>query len=241
MNILTVNFNTGFLIEAILENLKKFGKDFYLYIIENSTDDAKSFKNAYNDPRCTIIKNNDKQYVDWNVKAPDDKFGGSFIHSCCIQKFYEDTDEPFLLLDSDALLKIDYNALRTYKCAKGQICGNRLLPMILYVNVPLCKKENINFFDYKTICPYSNADTGTSFLNECRKKQLIIDEIKLEDVGFHLGANYLNPEHRLKPNLNYSFYETFNAVYSTEEMQQRFLFRHRDVLNDIGKVFESCL
>lgn len=161
-----VNFNTPELTEAAILSLRKHGgKDYQVAVFDNS--DARPFTKKMDG--VTVIDNTQGQVIDLDAevrKFPDRSYYlgcpqgnvfGSAKHMMTVQKLWDILPDGFVLMDSDILLKdnIDFMFMRD-QCVCGHIqepqTGNRfgigrLVPMLLWINVPACKAGGAKFFD----------------------------------------------------------------------------------------------
>ena len=159
-----VHFNTPELTEACIYSIRKHGgEDYHITIFDNS--DSRPFTMKMDG--VTVIDNTKGQIIDFDkalAKYPKAKYGaindyGSDKHMLSIQKLWELMPDGFVLMDSDVLLKANIDHLwQENQCAVGHVQnpqpGNnfhigRLVPMLCYINVPLCKKHGLKYFDPK--------------------------------------------------------------------------------------------
>ena len=160
-NVAIVHFNTPELTEACILSIRKHGgQDYHITIFDNS--DERPFTTKMDG--VTIIDNTKGQVINFDsllsqyprCMATCNKWG-SDKHMWSIQKLWEILPEGFVLMDSDILLKANIDHLwQTDQCAVGHVQspqpGNRmnlsrLVPMLCYINVPLCKKHGLTYFD----------------------------------------------------------------------------------------------
>jgi len=125
-------------------------------------------------------------------------------------------NDDFILLDSDILLKSDISSfVNENYIYTGEIIQQplstikRVLPFICYINVPLCKKKNIHYFDENHmhgLFVTQNADwydTGASFFLNTNK--LHYREILLDDFMVHFKAgSWMNEALKAKKATNSS-------------------------------------
>ena len=157
-----VHFNTPELTEACIMSIRKHGgRDYQITIFDNS--DSRPFTAKMDG--VTILDNTKGQIIDFDKelkKYPKAKYGevngyGSDKHMMSVQKLWELLPDGFLLMDSDVLLKksVDF-MFRDDQVAVGHVQnpqpGNnfklgRLVPMVCWINVPLCKKFGLRYFD----------------------------------------------------------------------------------------------
>ena len=157
-----VHFNTPELTEACVWSLRKHGgKDYHVTIFDNS--DRLPFTAKMEN--VDVIDNTNGQIIDFDAElAKFDKSEsgsinnyGSARHMMSIQKLWDILPDGFLLLDSDVLIKQDLDFMfQEDQCAVGHLQnpqpGNmfdipRLVPMVCYINVPMCKECGLTYFD----------------------------------------------------------------------------------------------
>ncbi len=189
-----VHYNTPELTEATIKSLRKHGgEDYQVVIFDNS--DERPFKRRQRGIK--YIDNTKGQLIDFDkelAKFPNKwaRHGvngkcvyGSDKHMMSIQKLFELLPDGFLLMDSDILLKADVDFMfQEDQCVVGHIqewqkSGNpfhieRLVPILCYINVPLCRECGINYWDPKrSWMLHGNTkaswyDTGASFLEDIK-------------------------------------------------------------------------
>lgn len=213
-NVAIVHFNTPELTEACILSLRKHGgEDYAVYIFDNS--DERPFTKKM--PGVKILDNTKGQIIDFDKeleKYPekDESLGcakgchfGSDKHMMSVQKLWELIPDGFLLLDSDILIRrsVDHMFMED-ECAAGYIshCSGpkrreRFLPMILWINVPMCVKGGAKFFDpdrswslHKGADDRRNGwDTGATLLSDIRrlKPQCHGRKVDIRNLIFHYG------------------------------------------------------
>lgn len=159
INICIIHYNTPELTDALIKSINKNVKRAFIYLFDNST--TKPFINRYDN--MLYLDNTKGQYIDfdkWLDKYPNRKLSkdhignsGSARHSISVQKCMEIIDDNFILMDSDILLKRDVSGFVNSKyiyVGQSEKQGNgkyRVLPFCLYINVKMCKKYNVPWFD----------------------------------------------------------------------------------------------
>lgn len=185
-----VHFNTPELTEACINSIRKHGgKEYHVTVFDNS--DKRPFTAKMKG--VTVIDNTKGHVIDFNKelsKYPKARHGevnnyGSDKHMMSVQKLWDIIDAPFLLLDSDVLVKqsVDF-MFQDSQVAVGHVQnpqpGNnfhlgRLVPMLCYINVPLCRKCGLTYFDPKRSWMIHSSDlqdkrnwydTGASFYED---------------------------------------------------------------------------
>jgi len=185
-----VHFNTPELTEACVWSLRKHGgQDYHVTIFDNS--DRLPFTAKMEN--VDVIDNTNGQIIDFDAElAKFDKAEsgsinnyGSARHMMSIQKLWDILPDGFLLLDSDVLIKADVDFMfQEDQCAVGHLQdpqpGNRfniprLVPIVCYINVPLCKECGLTYFDPERAWMIHSPrmddrnnwyDTGASFFED---------------------------------------------------------------------------
>ena len=193
-----VHYNTPELTECTIRSLRKHGgEDYKVVVFDNS--DERPFKKRMKGVKR--IDNTKSQIIDFDkelAKYPNkDKslgvdgacFFGSDKHMMTIQKLFELIPEGFLLMDSDILIKasVDFmfqpdrtavGHVQTSQTSRNPFGIERLMPILCYINVPLCRKVGLDYFDPKRAWGLQSGgksnrnnwyDTGASFLEDIKK------------------------------------------------------------------------
>ena len=199
------HFNTPELTEAAILSLRKHGgESYHVTVFDNST--ATDFCGIHREARpftakmngVTVIDNTQGQIIDFAAelaKFPDrepesaaSNDWGSVKHMITIQYLFDLLPDGFLLMDSDILIKQNVDHLfMPERVAVGHVQepqpGNRygigrLVPMLCYINVPMCRQLGIRYYDpercwmlYKGMADRRNwYDTGASFMEDIRRR-----------------------------------------------------------------------
>lgn len=218
-NVAVVHYNTPELTEAAILSLRKHGgKDYKVFVFDNS--DARPFSLVMNKNLgdITIFDNTQSQLIDFDkelAKYPekDEKLGcskgcnyGSDKHMMSVQMLWELIPDGFVLMDSDILIKQSFDFMfmedecvcgHITKCA-GPLHIERLAPMLLWINVPLCKAGGATFFDpnrawalHKGVDDRRNCwDTGAALLDDIKrnKPQCHGRKIDIRPLIIHFGS-----------------------------------------------------
>ena len=218
-NVALVHFNTPELTEACIKSLWKHGGENYkVYILDNSNERpfTKRLKGV------KVFNNRKGQIID--LKAEVEKFPhrsekagcakgcwfGSDVHMMSVQKLWELVPDGFVLIDSDILFKNGIEWMYQYdQCTVGHIGMTtgyyniaRLVPMLLWINVPMCVAGGARFFDPDRTWAlheyYSRKnwwDTGAAFLDDikrlkpqCHGKAVAREMIKNTIIHFGGGS-----------------------------------------------------
>lgn len=223
-----IHFNTPELTEAAILSLRKHGgEDYDVVIFDNSRDTilkdgdkakARPFVKKMKGVR--IINNRKGQVINfdkWLDSIPDknEQIGisgnyrwASAIHIYTVQKLWDIIKAPFILMESDVLLRQDINQLWLEDYAvvghkQDRQPGNRagvprLLPFLCFMNVPLLVKHGARYYDKERcwgLLPDFNArgnwyDTGATVLEDVMltKPALRGHHIDLHPVIAHYGG-----------------------------------------------------
>ena len=195
-----VNYNTPELTEAAILSVRKHGgEDYKVVVFDNS--DERPFKKRMKGVK--VINNTKGQVIDFEkelAKFPDKSVSsgthgkcwfGSDKHMMSVQKLWELLPNGFLLMDSDILLKQNVDFMFMWdQCCCGHVQEvfkavnpyriERLVPMLLWINVPMCVNGGARFFDPERtwfLLPGDKKnknnwyDTGASFLEDIKTKK----------------------------------------------------------------------
>lgn len=197
-NVAIVHYNTPMLTKAAILSLRKNGGgDYNVYVFDNSDKNPFTTKMT----GMTIFDNTKGNIINFDEELAkydkNEKIGcasgcewGSVKHMMSVQALFELIPDGFLLMDSDILIKADVSMMfMEDECCCGYIQQwqksynrfriDRLAPMLLYINVPMCNKGGARFFDAERswgLFPDENDrrnwyDTGASFLEDIKVKK----------------------------------------------------------------------
>lgn len=209
-----VHYNTPELLEAAIKSLRKHGGEDYQVVVFDNSDRRPFTKRMKGVKR---INNTKGQIINWNkflAEYPDKetKHGeindwGSAKHARTVQELWKIIPQGFLLMDSDVLIQknIDF-MFDERECTVGHVqhpqpynpFGTpRLLPMLLWINVPMCEAGGAKFFDPNRSWhlqkglnnPANWYDTGASFLEDIKtlKPQCHGKRIDIRPLIVHFG------------------------------------------------------
>lgn len=226
-NIVIINYNTPTFIDKLIRSINHFVKDAVIYVFDNS--DTIKFENTFDnvniiDNTKGYIINFDSfldQYKNKNLSGGRLNKWASAKHCYTIEKCIEMFDENFILLDSDVLLKKDISELfdNSYVYVAEELTQEngikRVSPHLCFINVELCKKNNIHYFDDRYMhglhvtSMSDNYDTGAGFL--INAKNFNHKNIKYNDYIVHYGhgswSKYANKK-ELTPDDFFKTYQT---------------------------------
>ena len=207
-NVCIVHFNTPVLTAHLVKSINKHTPGTNIFIFDNS--DKTPFINSFNN--VTVFDNTKGQIINfgqWLKKYPNrEKSGGkannwgSAKHAYSVEKCMELIKEPFVLFDSDVLVKKDFSILfDEIVCYKGEVIHQpgtnrsikRVLPFICFINTPMCKTKGIHYFDENYMHGLrfkgnsDNYDTGGALYILTEQKKGLHREIKVADYIVHYG------------------------------------------------------
>lgn len=213
-NVAIVHFNTPELTAALVHSIRKHGgEDYAITIFDNS--DQRPWKARMKNVHR--IDNTKGQIIDFDKeleKYPDrdEKVGcsagcwfGSDKHAMTVQALWDLLPDGFLLMDSDILLRQNVDWMfDESKCAIGMVGYSsgpqhlrRLLPMLLWINVPKCVAGGARFFDperswalHHGRSPHNFWDTGAVLYDDIRrlKPQCTGRNIDIRPLALHYGS-----------------------------------------------------
>lgn len=215
--VVIVHYNTPELTEAAIMSLRKHGGEGYHVTIFDNSDERPFRPSGKPLGTVAVIDNTRGQVIDFEkelAKWPerDREYGcakgcefGSDKHMMSVQKCWELIGKPFLLMDSDILIQdsVDF-MFQENQCAVGMVSNGsglvpreRLVPYLLYINVPLCVERGARFFDPDRSWALHHGndgrnfwDTGACLLNDIRshKNGLCGVNIDIRPLMAHLGS-----------------------------------------------------
>lgn len=205
-------FNTPELTEAAVRSFRKQDFDGCIVIFDNSDKHPWTAKMD----GVEVIDNTKGQLIDFNAELERhprrDKLSGdwqgcgfgSVKHMMTVEWMLQHSEEPFLLADSDILLKANiyemidpaYTAVGTVDAGWNNPRGiQRLLPFLCYINAPKCRKLGLHYYDPNRAWALDKKsdsrwyDTGASFLEDLLKcKQASLKQIDINQKMLHLGS-----------------------------------------------------
>ena len=242
-NIAIIHYNTPYLTECLVRSINLFVKDANIYIFDNSDklpfvakfDNVKIFDNT----KGQIINFNEwlKKYPN-RIKSPGKaNQWGSAKHCYSVEKCMELIKENFILLDSDVLLKRDISNLFIDKyvyigetVTQPSSTVKRILPFLCFINVDLCKKNHIHYFDDRYMHglfntrKYSGADrydTGGGFYMNASKYPHL--DIKLGEYIVHYGHGSWDKK-GYKPQYGEKEWAKINKKYWSMEKNKKVIY-----------------
>ena len=210
VDIITINYNTSHMTNAMLKSFIKHTKSFKyrLNVIDNSDIEKFTTENINN---VNIIDNFKNKLIDFNdilksyKNSNSNNNFASLKHSmtvnwCLLNKYFSN---DILLLDSDILLFKDIDFIdnsyitisdieKDYKLFKNKLTETRFVPALQYFNKKMLNLNHILYFDPTRILSSFKSskiyDTGASLYEDINKKKLPYKKINLFDYCIHLAS-----------------------------------------------------
>lgn len=212
-----VHYNTPKLTYYCIRSLMKHSEIGRIIIFDNSDRLPFMSKNkqfvADHSRLIEVIDNTHGQVIDfdkWLASFPDKEPSpgnnyGSAKHCYTVQWLVDNAGSPFILMDSDVLIRRDIAPFWQHKdCAwVGEIGENvrerfgydihKLQPFFCFINAPMMKQKGITYFNASymwnltTEKPNHRYDTGAWFLRAVSEANLPTHELRLSDYILHLA------------------------------------------------------
>lgn len=231
-NVCIIHYNTPVLTAHLVKSINKHTPGTNIFIFDNS--DQHPFINSFNN--VTVFDNTKGQIINfdqWLKKYPNrEKSGGkannwgSAKHAYSVEKCMELIKEPFVLFDSDVLVKKDFSVLFDETvCYKGEVINQpgtnnkikRVLPFICFVNTPMCKTKGIHYFDENYMHGLrfkgrsDDYDTGGALYILTEQKRGLHSEIKVADYIEHYGnGSWVSAAEKMKRPKHMPIFEWLN-------------------------------
>ena len=212
-----VHYNTPELTRAAVLSIRKYGgEDWQIVIFDNS--DERPFVGCaemgdyikYDNTKGKLV-DIDGEFKKWPERDKDigNALGcnfGSVKHMLSVEWLLQHEDGPFILVDSDILLKRPIDDLWDESVtACGQINSAydnihgvpRLIPFLCFINAPECRRLGVHYFDPQrswglnqgTLRNRNWYDTGASFLEDVQNHpEATLKRTDIMSRIEHLGA-----------------------------------------------------
>ena len=239
-NIVIIHYNTPHLTECLVRSINLFVKDVVIYIFDNSTE--KPFTAKFEN--VTILDNTKGQIINfdkWLEAYPHKNRShgrvnkwGSAKHCYSVEKCMELINDNFILLDSDVLLKRDISNLfidKSIYCGEVITQPNssikRVLPFICFINVKMCKENNVHYFDdnyMHGLCKNFNSDrydTGANLFLASTKYPHT--DIKWREYVLHYGHGSWDKKGE-KPKFNENEWLRINKRFWSMEKNKKVVY-----------------
>lgn len=204
IEVLTVSYNTPNFTEAAIRSVLHHTPNCHVTVFENS--DSKPWDGDRKN--VTVIDNTHGQIVHFRkmlesyprkIHNPND--WGSAKHCKSVDCCMDILPQGFILIDSDIIVKRDLTPLWDESVAwvgtkerdvlKNRYPIFRVLPMLCYINVPMCREHGVRYFDGSRCWKLTDRiperwyDTGASFYYDTAG--LPHKEININDYMVHYG------------------------------------------------------
>ena len=200
-----VHYNTPRLTQCAIQSLWKHTPGVEVIVFDNS--DREPFPKMDN---VEIIDNTRGQIIDFDKclaqfpdKLPTKNRWASTKHCYTVQWLINKRRNPFILMDSDVLVRQDISLFwQREQAFVGQIkphhsiyrvTVDRVLPMLCFVNVPMMKRSGVSYFNPQKMyaltsrrpdCAY---DTGCWFLEDVIRHRLPYTDVDIDTYILHFG------------------------------------------------------
>lgn len=201
-NVAIVHYNTPELTVAAIKSLWRNTPDCKVTVFDNS--DERPFSEMQG---VTVIDNTKGQFIDFERlldrfpdKLPTPSNWGSEKHIASVEMLFSFFPDGFVLMDSDVLVKkdisefFDTDVIYAGETEKPQweSHARRVLPMLLWINVPMCNKHDIHFYHEGMVFHLTQSafhfDTGGSFITDVERSGLPVKTIKIYNYIEHFGS-----------------------------------------------------
>lgn len=212
-----VHYNTPKLTQCCIRSLLKHTKVDKVVVFDNSDKLPFMMKNkqfvAEHKELISVIDNTRGQFINfdrWLAGFPDKESSpgnnyGSAKHCISIQWLIDHTDVPFVLMDSDVLIRRDIADFWSHPdCAwVGEVGENvkarfgnnirKVQPFLCWLNVTLLHAHSIRYFNplytwnLTTTAPNHRYDTGAWFYRTVKDARLPTHNLPLNETIFHLA------------------------------------------------------
>lgn len=206
IDVAIIHYNTPELTEAAIRSLEKCTPGCRVTILDNS--DKRPFTQRMENVK--VIDNTKGQRINFKKflagfpqKMLDSANNyGSAKHCYSVQWLIDHTDKPFILLDSDVLVRKDLKPLWNLdKAFVARVSTNtrrygveiyRATPFVCFINVPMIKEACVRYFnseymwDLSWDFPNNRYDTGAWFLADCIAHGLPYENADTVSMALHL-------------------------------------------------------
>ena len=205
-----VHYNTPEMTEACILSIRKHGGQDYRIVVFDNSDNrpftAKMKGVEVIDNTKGQVFNFDQElakYHDKDMAVGGINHFGSDKHMMSVQALWDILPDGFMLIDSDVLIKESFDWMfMPHQCCCGYVSKQtfhpRLMPMLLWINVPLCKAGGARFYDPARSWALSKGnrwDTGAAFFDDisrlkpqCHGKAISRDVILQMIVHYKQGS-----------------------------------------------------
>lgn len=200
-----VHFNTPEMTRCSIRSLQKHSPGVGIIVFDNSDKRPMEPMDG-----VEIIDNTKGQIINFREwlglfthKLPSKNDWASAKHCWTVQWLVSKRRNPFILMDSDVLIKQDISTFWDKSQAfvgeikphytKYDLTVDRVLPFLCFVNVPMMKQEAVSYFNYPKMYALTEArpdcayDTGCWFLENVKSRRLPYRDISIDPYVVHFG------------------------------------------------------
>ena len=200
-----VHYNTPLLTQCAIRSLWKHTPGVGVIVFDSS--DREPFPKMEG---VEVIDNTRGQVIDFDKwlaqfpdKLPTKNRWASAKHCYTVQWLINKRRNPFILMDSDVLIKQDISTFWDKSQAfvgeinphytKYRLTVDRVLPFLCFVNVPMMKQAGVSYFNYPKMYALTDArpdcayDTGCWFLENVKSRRLPYRDISIDPYVVHFG------------------------------------------------------
>lgn len=214
MTVCIVHYNTPKLTSHCIRSLLKHHPSARVVIFDNSDLRPFSVGFGFAEANIEVIDNTHAKILNFDAllaQFPDKETGpinksnyGSYKHCCSVQWLMDHLDEPFLLMDSDVLIRQRITAFcnPSYAFTGHIVCNTRKRfgleiyraePFLCYINTPMLRAAGVTYLntDYMWALshqsPNNRYDTGAWFLKDVIDHRLPYRDIDTTPYIAHFG------------------------------------------------------
>lgn len=200
-----VHYNTPRLTQCAIQSLWKHTPGVAVIVFDNSDREPFPMMDG-----VEIIDNTRGQIIDFDKwlsqfpdKLPTKNSWASAKHCYTVQWLINKRRNPFVLMDSDVLVRQDISPFwQRERAFVGQIkphrsiyrvTVDRVLPMLCFVNVPMMKQSGVSYFHPQkmyaltSLRPDCAYDTGCWFLEDAKRHRLPYTDVDIDTYILHFG------------------------------------------------------
>lgn len=218
-----VHYNTPDLLNALIKSIRKNNKvRTHVHVLDNS--DKLPF--TTDDPDVTVYDNTKQQLISFDTILANHPKGkrssgtqnnyASLKHCMSVEALMGFIGKPFVLLDSDTLVKRDLSELfdqsiavaAEFEPSTSKFWRPRFIPFCMYLNTPMLIANDVHFFDEKRCCGLfarttheDGYDTAASLWEDVQSKALKYKYIKWSDYVEHYFNASWKPKANKSPQL----------------------------------------
>jgi len=243
MTAFIAHYNTPNVTSAAVRSIDKNAKGIDRVVIFDSSDRDPFVAPETVSVGIDVVDNTSGKVIDFDemLRGFPDKVArdarisnyGSAKHCRSVQWFIDNTDEPFMLVDSDVLMKGDIRDFVVDDAVwSGQVfsafndemglCPYRVLPFLSFINVPLVRDSGVRYYNGEFMemlsnnLPNKHYDTGAWFYRDCEERGLKGHRIKsLDPYIEHLGSASFS---RRKKNMADSWLERNRSLWAPDAL-----------------------